>query len=81
MVWGCFWDHGRSDLYVLDRDFESKKHGYSARSYIEVLDSQVAPWYEELDNNTYVFMQDNAPIHTANSVQEWFLDHGITTTD
>ena len=47
MVWGCFWSKngiiGRSDLYVLDRDFESKKHGYSANSYIEVLDAQVAP--------------------------------------
>jgi len=42
MVWGSFWDIGRSDLYVLDRDFESKKHGYSANSYIEVLDNQVA---------------------------------------
>ena len=34
MVWGCFWSKNgvieRSDLYVLDRDFESKKHGYSA---------------------------------------------------
>ena len=39
MVWGCFWDHGRSDLYVMDRDFESKKHGYSARSYLQVLDA------------------------------------------
>ncbi len=37
MVWGCFWDIGRSDLYILDRDFESKKHGYSANSYIAVL--------------------------------------------
>jgi hypothetical protein len=43
MVWGCFWDHGRSDLYVMDRDFESKKYGYSARSYLQVLDVQVAP--------------------------------------
>ena len=41
MVWGCFWDHGQSDLYVIDRDFESKKHGYSANSYLEVLDAQV----------------------------------------
>lgn len=45
MVWGCFWGRngviGRSDLYVLDRDFESKKHGYSARSYLDVLDNQM----------------------------------------
>jgi hypothetical protein len=41
MVWGCFWGSGRSKLYVLSRDFESKKHGYSANSYIEVLDYQL----------------------------------------
>jgi hypothetical protein len=81
MVWGCFWDHGRSDLYVLDRDFESKKHGYSANSYIEVLDAQLAPWYEELDDEGYIFMQDNAPIHTAHKVRDWFLEKGIRVID
>jgi hypothetical protein len=34
MVWGAFWDNGRSNLYIMDRDFESKKHGYSAESYL-----------------------------------------------
>lgn len=37
MVWGAFWDTGRSNLYIMDRDFESAKHGYSAESYLEVL--------------------------------------------
>ncbi len=36
MIWGAFWGSGRSDLYLLDRDFESNKHGYSAVSYIQV---------------------------------------------
>ena len=26
-------------------------------------------------------MQDNASIHTAQAVRQWFLDHGIRTTD
>lgn len=81
MVWGAFWDTGRSDLYVLDRDFESKKHGYSANSYLEVLEAQVAPDFEMLDDPGYVFMQDNAPIHTAHRVRDWFIEHGITTLD
>jgi hypothetical protein len=81
MVWGCFWDHGRSDLYVLDRDFESKKHGYSANSYIEVLNAQVGPWYEELDNGGYHLMQDNAAIHTTHKVREWFRERGIIVID
>jgi hypothetical protein len=35
MFWG---DGKRSELYIIDRDFEAKKYGYSANSYIEVLD-------------------------------------------
>lgn len=81
MVWGCFWDNGRSDLYILDRDFESKKHGYSANSYIEVLNAQVAPWYKEMEDPGYIFMQDNASIHTAYKVRDWFVEHGIPRTD
>jgi hypothetical protein len=41
MVWGAFWDDGRSNLYIMDRDFESAKHGYSGNSYLEVLDCQL----------------------------------------
>ena len=48
MVWASFWDTGRSSLYIMDRDFESKKHGYLAESYLKVLDAQVAPIFEEL---------------------------------
>jgi hypothetical protein len=45
MVWGCFWgtEEGteRSELYILNCDFESKKHGYLAVSYLEVLEDQI----------------------------------------
>jgi hypothetical protein len=72
MVWGCFWDLGRSSLYIMDRDFESLKHGYSANSYLEVLEAEVKPIFEDLDNR-YEFIQDNASIHTAGKVTAWFL--------
>ena len=64
MVWAAFWGGGQSDLYGLDRDFESKKFGYSARSYIQVLDDNLRGIY----NPDLTFMQDNAPIHKARSV-------------
>ena len=35
MVWAAFWGEGRSDLYKLARDFEAKKMGYPANSYLE----------------------------------------------
>jgi hypothetical protein len=39
MVWAAFWGHSkRIPLYVIDRDFEAKKQGYNAASYIEVLE-------------------------------------------
>jgi len=42
IVWGCFWvingQVHRLDLYIMDRDFESKKHEYSANFYLEVLE-------------------------------------------
>ena len=79
MVWAAFWDLGRSSLYIMDRDFESKKHGYSAESYLEVLDAQVGPIFEELGRNgdKYDFMQDNTSIHTAKKVKAWFEARGI----
>ena len=73
MVWGAFWDTRRSNLYIIDRDFESAKHGYSARLYLEVLEAEVRPMFADLDPG-YLFMQDNAPIHCANTVKQWFID-------
>jgi hypothetical protein len=55
MVWGSFWDLGRTNCYIMDRDFESKKHGYSANSYLEVCEAEVAPTFQNLDLG-YIFM-------------------------
>ena len=71
MVWACFWDLGRSSLYIMDRDFESKKHGYSANSYLEVLDAEVDDIFKNNEPG-YMYMQDNASIHTARKVKAWF---------
>jgi transposase len=77
MVWGCFWGGGRSELYILSRDFESEKHGYSANSYIEVLDYQLpACWQPGL-----TFMHGGASIHTAYKVRDWFVEMGILVCD
>jgi hypothetical protein len=80
MVWAMFWDNGRSNLYIMDRDFESQKHGYSANSYLEVLEAEVRPAFESFELG-YEFMQDNASIHTARKVKEWFHDQGIIYID
>ena len=61
MIWGAIWVSERSDLYIMNRDKISKKQGYSARSYIEVLEDQLPIiWLLDL-----VFIQNNALIHTT----------------
>lgn len=61
----------RSELIRLEPDFEAKESGYTATSYIKVLDES----WPELGGSDIIFMQDNVPIHTAKSVQKWFKDH------
>jgi len=77
IVWGSFWDNGRSNLYIIETDFESAKHRYSADSYLEVLEAEVAPIFSTSENG-YEFMQDNASIHRTYKVRDWFIDRGIT---
>lgn len=60
----------------MDRDFESKKMGYTTNSYLEVLEAELPPIFANLDS-TYLFMQDNAPIHTAGRVVDFLQEYGI----
>ncbi|RFU28321.1 hypothetical protein B7463_g7998, partial [Scytalidium lignicola] len=81
MVWAAiWWSNGKvhkSELVILDRDFESKKFGYTANSYIKVIDDQLPKIWEP----GLIFMQDNTPIHCANKVKQWFKDMAIPVTD
>jgi len=73
MIWGAFWDSERSNLYLLDRDFEFKKHGYSAVFYIQILNHNLT----DIWKSGLVFMQDNASIHRARKSKLWFQENGI----
>jgi hypothetical protein len=68
---------GRSELYILNRDFKLKKHRYSAVSYLKVLEDQIPKCFEP----GMTFMQDNALIHTAHVVRQWFSDIAIPLTN
>ena len=57
----------------MERDEEPKRGGYSANSYIQVLDAQIPTIYEP----GMIFMQDNAPIDTTKKVKEWFENQGV----
>ena len=77
MVWAAFWGFGnKTPLYIMERDFESKKNRFSANSYIDMLDANVQYIEEGL-----CFMQDNAFIHTAQKVKDWFAEQQVRCTD
>jgi len=73
MVWGAIWVNGRSDLVLMDRDDDSKGGGYTANSYLQVLDEQIPKCFEL----GRIFMRDNASIHAAKKVKKWFEDQGV----
>ena len=73
MIWGGIWIGGRSDVNMMVRDKTSKKKGYSRASYIQVLEEEVPRCWQP----GQIFMQDNAPIHTAGEIKQWFENMGI----
>jgi transposase len=74
MIWASFSGaSGRSDLAIMKRDPDAPRGGYSANSYLDMLEEYMLPDYEP----GQIFMQDNARIHTAHICQEFFIDHGV----
>lgn len=73
MVWACFWGLQRSDLYTLIRDPRAKRGGYSAEFYLQLLDDKLL----EFHISGLIFLQDNAPIHTAKQVKQLFDENGV----
>jgi transposase len=60
----------------MDRDFESKKGGFSANLYIKVLDANAEYIIDNL-----IFIQDNASIYTTQKVKDWFKEQQVQITD
>jgi transposase len=74
MVWGGIWKGGRTDLVVMERDYQPpQKGGYSSWSYQQALQKGLLPVYD----GTRHFQQDNAKIHKSKSTVDWLLRHGI----
>jgi hypothetical protein len=73
MIWGAIWIGGCSDVIMMVRDENSPKKGYSRFSYLDVLEEAIPTCWQP----GQIFMQDNAPIHTAQVVKEYFEYKGI----
>ena len=73
MVWGCFWGKNRGTFCP----FVVKS--VKATVYLKVLEYLVLPVMQRINDTigNAVFQQDNAPVHTASIVTEWFAQHNI----
>lgn len=77
MFWAAFGWGIRTNLVVMRGDPNVPRGGVTAIRYIEVI-KEYLPTILDFDS---IFMQDNAPIHKARSVQAWFAEMGIELVD
>lgn len=61
----------------MKRDKTSAGNGYTKNSYIAALDEGLVPYYTPRT----IFQQDNARIHIAGAVKDWFETHRIEVVD
>ncbi|RYO78149.1 hypothetical protein DL766_007935 [Monosporascus sp. MC13-8B] len=73
MFWGGIRYGKRSFLVALDGDPEAARGGVTGRVYRDHLDEYLP---ECLDGDS-IFMQDNAPVHTARIVKEWLQRQAV----
>lgn len=65
MVWGAISASGKSALAVLDGTLNAVK-------YVDILENYLLPFAYCVHGESFTFMQDNAAVHTARYVQDWF---------
>lgn len=70
MVWAAFGDRGKTPITFL----EGRQ---TATLYQNTLNSHLLPYGHRIGGRQWVFQQDNAPIHSAGTTREWFLQHGV----
>lgn len=76
MVWGCMTYHGVGDASWIPGRINSE-------AYIDIVDDYVLAsrdWYG-MDPDTFIFQQDNASVHTAHAVKNFFSEKNITVLD
>jgi transposase len=74
MVWGVISAHGPGPLVRLDGRINSTK-------YIDMLDEHFVAYFDDNLEDNPIFMQDNAPIHTAANVKRFLQGHNISCLD
>jgi hypothetical protein len=72
MYWGAFGSQGKSDLVKVPTRMDSN-------GYQEVLQSGLVGHGTEMGGRGWIFQQDNAPVHSSKSSQEWLQSKNIQT--
>jgi hypothetical protein len=70
MFWGAFTAAGPGPLVPITGNI-------TAASYIELVREHLLPMIQNTDKN-FIFMQDNAPVHTARSVKNFMFENNIS---
>jgi len=74
MVWVSFSGAlGLGELVVINKDEDALRKGYSAASYLLILNNQIFKIYKP----GLIFMQDNTLIHKARIIRNWFEEHVV----
>lgn len=74
MFWGGIRYGARSNLVPAFGNPDSARGGVTAAVYLEIL-KEYTP---TIMNHDTIYMQDNAPVHTARIVRRWFEEEGIS---
>jgi transposase len=75
LTWGCISRYGFHDFVLLDGKVTGK-------DYIKVLQQYLLPVIQEyFPDRPYIFRQDNAAVHAAREVQEFFQDENLQVLD
>ena len=75
MIWGCICYDGVGTLTAVEGNINSAK-------YIDILDKNLRPvvvWYFE--GKEYLFMDDNAPVHRANTAENYKDQNEVTSME
>lgn len=74
MVWGGIATDIKLPLYFFEGTV-------TAQTYIDALSTTLLPFLEVHGNDDWLFLQDNAPAHTANTTKKFLQDKGIRTAN
>jgi transposase len=83
MAWGCFIGENKGPLVFCD-EYKEKKEKISAKTYLKILENNLVPFHSAMRGTigkNMVFQHDNAPIHTAHKVTQWFQKKNIIIMD